>query len=113
MDNIPVDIKALGRLTSARTFEPKVDRETGLVKTEKDTGRTQFAGQLVAFAEGGAMILPITVAAETAPKIAPGQDVIVTGLIAIPWATSEGSVRIAYRAASIQPASSPAPAKVA
>jgi hypothetical protein len=98
---IPVDFTVYDRLTSSRPFDVKVDFKTGAIKTDVETGRTVYSGQLVAFGPRGAEILPISVASDGPPKVQPGQDVIVSGLVAIPWVTKEGAVRVSYRAESV------------
>jgi len=100
---LPVRESAYHRFSVSRAFEPKVDKETGAVRLDRDSGRTLQAGQLVAYGPSGAEILSVTVAAEQPPKLSPGQDVTVSGLVAIPWATREGTVRVSYRAQSVQP----------
>ena len=100
---VPVRESAYARMTVSRVFEPKVDRETGAVRLDRESNLTLYVGQLVAYGPNGAEILSVTVAAEQPPKLSPGQDVTVTGLVAIPWVTREGSVRVSYRAESVQP----------
>ena len=99
---VPVRESAYARMTVSREFEPKVDRETGGVRLDRESGRALHVGQLVAYGPNGAEIFGVTVAAEQPPRLSPGQDVTVTGLVAIPWVTREGSVRVSYRAESVQ-----------
>jgi hypothetical protein len=103
---LPIKESAYGRITVSRGFEPKVDRETGAVRIDKESNRPLQVGQLVAYGPNGAEILSVTVAAEQPPKVSPGQDVTVHGLMAIPWATREGNVRVSYRAESVTPTAS-------
>jgi hypothetical protein len=98
-----IDSKAY-RYTLSKAFEPKVDRTTGAVAVDRDTGRSLQIGQLVAIGPLGAEILGVTIAADAPITIALGDPVNVTGLIAIPWATKEGEVRVAFRAESVTPA---------
>jgi hypothetical protein len=99
---VPVRESAYDRWTLSRQFEPKVDKETGVVQLDRESNVALHVGQLVAYGPNGAEILSVTVAAEQPPKLSPGQDVTVSGLVAIPWATREGTVRVSYRAESVQ-----------
>ena len=99
---LPIRESAYHRFSVSRAFEPKVDKETGAVRLDRDSSLALHAGQLVAYGPNGAEILSVTVAAEQPPKLSPGQDVTVSGLMAIPWATREGVVRVSYRAQSVQ-----------
>jgi hypothetical protein len=99
---LPIRESAYDRWTLSRVFEPKVDKETGAVRLDRDSSLALHVGQLVAYGPNGAEILSVTGAAEQPPKLSPGQDVTVTGLVAIPWATREGVVRVSYRAQAVQ-----------
>jgi hypothetical protein len=99
---LPIKESAYARYQVGQAFVPKVDKETGAVRLDRDSSLALHVGQLVAYGPNGAEILSVTVAAEQPPKLSPGQDVTVTGLVAIPWATREGTVRVSYRAQSVQ-----------
>jgi hypothetical protein len=95
--------------TSPVTFQvskdpvPKVDRDTGQQRTDRDTGGLLWTVQLIAMDPvEGAEVINVTVAGE-APKVAVGQPARVEGLQAIPWQSNNGGVKVAYRAAVIAP----------
>lgn len=96
------------RFTMSRAFEPKVDRETGAIRMDKETGLSLQAGEIVGFGPSGAEIFSVTVAADQPPKGAPGDSITLVGLVAIPWTTQEGQIRVSYRAQSVAPAMSSA-----
>jgi hypothetical protein len=82
---------------------PKVDRDTGKQRTDRDTGGLLWTVQLIAMDPAeGAEVINVTVAGE-APKVSVGQPTRVEGLQAIPWQSNNGGVKVAYRAATIAP----------
>jgi hypothetical protein len=99
---LQIDVRAYDPWTVSREFVPKVDKETGVVQLDRDSGLPLHLGQLVGYGPNGAEIFSVTVAAEQPPKLSLGQNVTVSGLTANPWVTKEGTVRVSYRAQSVQ-----------
>lgn len=89
----------------SRAFEPKVDRETGLIRMDRESGKQLHIGEMVGFGPAGAEVFVVTIAADSAPKIGLGDPITVTGLVAMPWTTKEGDLRVAFRAESVAPLS--------
>jgi len=92
--------------------EPRTDFGTGQPKIDKATGAVLHAVQLMALDADGGDVLSVTVPG--APKVAVGQQVSVTGLVALPW-SQDGRSGIAFRAETIttaeggKPGSTPRP----
>jgi len=87
-----------------RAPEARTDRDTGAVRTDRETGMPLWQVQLAALDETGGEVLAVTVAGQ--PDIAVGQPVTVEGLYAIPWSQGDRS-GVAFRAASIRSTGSP------
>jgi hypothetical protein len=78
--------------------EPRVNRDTGVPRTDRETGQPLFSVQLLALDDTGGEVIAVTVAG--LPKVTVGATVAVTDLIAIPWQQGDRS-GVAFRAASI------------
>jgi len=98
-----LDIAGVGFFCT-RAPEPKVDFETGAVRTDRDSGETLWRVQVAALDASGGEILAVTVPGE--PDVAIGSPVQVTGLVAIPWSQGDRS-GVAYRAESVRSSGSP------
>ena len=86
------------RFMVTRAAEPKVDRETGQQRADRSTGALLWQVQVMALDESGGEILTVTVDSE--PQAGVGEDVQLTGLVAIPWSQGERS-GVAFRASGI------------
>ena len=98
-----LDIAGVGFFCT-RDPEPKVDFETGAVRTDRESGETLWRVQVAALDASGGEILTVTVPGE--PEVAIGSPVQVKGLVAIPWSQGERS-GVAYRAESLRSTGSP------
>jgi len=87
-----------------RAPEPRVDRDTGATRTDRETGQPLWQVQLAALDSTGGEVLAVTVAGQ--PEVAVGAPVTVEGLVAIPWSQGDRS-GVAYRAASLRSTGSP------
>jgi hypothetical protein len=97
-----------------RGFEARLDKD-GVHRRDKAGGTNLplYAVQLIAFDEGGAETILVTVATTDPPKVVQGQSVRLERLQAMPWVQNgTNAVKVAYRAAAVLPtsASKPAPA---
>jgi hypothetical protein len=92
----------------AKPAEPKSDGRGGQ-KNDRETRELLWVVELVAMDETGAEVIKVTIAGQQPPRVAPGQHVQVTGLVAFPWAI-EDKHGVAYRAAGITPLKQPAAA---
>ena len=101
-----------------RQAEQRTDRDTGVVRLDKETSLPLWQVQVAALDASGGEVLAVTVAGE--PAVTVGAPVQVEGLVAIPWSQGDRS-GVAYRAAAIRvakgtsfpPAASPEPSKSA
>ena len=98
-----------------RGFEARLDKD-GVHRRDK-AGRTNlplYAVQLIAFDEGGAETILVTVATDNPPKVSQGQSVRLERLQAMPWVQNgTNAVKVAYRADAVVPLTAgkpPAPA---
>lgn len=97
--------------TSRMTFmvskaaEPRMEMGNQRQKTNKETGQPEWSVGLFAMDENDGEVIRVTVAGDQ-PKVSQGQPVTVKNLEAIPW-SNNGKFGVAYRAASIMPASQP------
>ena len=89
---------------ATRAPEPKTDPE-GRQKRDQRTQEPLWQTELVALDADGAEV--IRVATAFAPKVTAGQYVAVGELVATPWAMGDRS-GVAYRAATLTPAQTPA-----
>ncbi len=85
--------------TVTREVEPKVDRDTGAQRTDRNTKALLWVVQVMALDATGGEMLTITVAGD-APKVNVGQAVLPVELEAIPWAQN-GRNGVAFRASSV------------
>ena len=94
------------RFQPASGFEPRLDKD-GVQRRDKSGGTNLplWAVKLVAWLDGDAETILVTVAAAEQPKAAQGEYVLVERLEAMPW-VQNGNVRVAFRAGSIRPATS-------
>lgn len=81
-----------------RAAEPRTDRETGVVRTDRETGQPLWQVQLAALDSSGGEVLNVSVPGE--PQVTVGEPVTVERLVAIPWVQGDRS-GVAYRAKSI------------
>ncbi len=91
-----------------RAPEPRRDYGKTEQKIDRDTGRPQWAVEVLAQDSERGEVIKVTVAGDQ-PRVNQGQPVRFEGLEAIPW-SNNGKAGVAYRAASIQPS---APVKAA
>lgn len=90
-----------------RPAEQRTDRDTGVVRMDRETGLPLWQVQLAALDTTGGEVIAVTVAGEPA-KVTVGSPVAIDGLVAIPWTQGERS-GVAYRAAAIRTTGSPIP----
>ncbi|MCO1657430.1 hypothetical protein [Pseudonocardia humida] len=91
-------------------FEPRLDKDR--VQRRDKSGGTNlplWAAKVVAWTDGDAETLLVTVAVENPPKVSQGQFVSIERLQAMPW-VQNGNARVAFRAKTIVPLSNGAPA---
>lgn len=81
-----------------RAAEPRTDRETGVIRTDRESGQPLWQVQLAALDSSGGEVLNVTVPGE--PKVTIGAPVAVEGLVAIPWTQGDRS-GVAYRATAL------------
>jgi hypothetical protein len=98
---LPVDVAAMTFIAMSRP-EPVVDFTTRQPKTDQ-AGQPVFTVQVAAMFEEQGEILPVKVAGQPV-GIEQGMRVELAGLVATPWEMGDRS-GVAYRAASIRPAS--------
>ncbi len=87
---------------------PKVDRETGTQRADRDTGEMLFTVQVMALDDSGGEVFAVTVpslASGAAPQV--GQPVRLFDLVAIPWSQGDRS-GVAFRASRWEPAAASA-----
>ncbi|MFR9755532.1 hypothetical protein [Streptomyces sp. TR06-5] len=105
MRQIPVDTNA-AQVMAAGPAEPKVNRQTGEVQTDRETGAKLMTVNVMFALEGNAPeILSLTVP-ETgvSGELAMGTPVALTGLVARPWENEFNGQRrhgIAFRAVAV------------
>lgn len=90
-------------------FKARTERD-GSQRRDKETNLPLWSGELAVWSgdeeSGSVEKILVTVASDNAPQIKQMEFVDVTRLQMIPWVPNDGpkTVRIAYRAASVQPA---------
>ncbi|WP_100467003.1 hypothetical protein [Mycobacteroides abscessus] len=94
---LKVDTSAVSFMCT-KTPEPRTDFGSGQPKVDKATGAVLYQVQLMALDADGGDVLSVTVAGE--PRVAVGQQVTVTNLVATPW-SQEGRSGVAFRVDSI------------
>jgi hypothetical protein len=86
------------RFIVTRAAEPRLNFETGSPKVDAATGVPLYATQLLALDDTGGEVLSVTVVGD--PKVSVTQQVLVSGLVAIPWVQGDRS-GVAFRADTI------------
>ncbi|WP_063735805.1 hypothetical protein [Streptomyces sp. RTd22] len=101
MRNIPVDVARLGTLMCVVPPEPRVNPETGQVRTDRDGRTTYVVGVSVRQPDTRrADVISVVVSGAEPPAIAEGARVRVTDLVAISWEMGDRH-GMSYRAAAI------------
>ncbi|THA25784.1 hypothetical protein E4198_14715 [Streptomyces sp. RKND-216] len=105
MRQIPVDTNA-AQVMAAGPAEPKVNRQTGEVQTDRETGAKLMTVNVMFALEGNAPeILAITVPdTGVSGELAMGTPLALTGLVARPWENEFNGQRrhgIAFRAVAV------------
>jgi hypothetical protein len=103
MMKLPIDTSAATWLCATGP-EPVIDFETKRQRADEN-GEPMYSVQLVLLGDGNADLLTVKVAGE--PRIAQGQPVRVTGLVASPWAMGDRS-GVSFRAEKVEPATTSA-----
>lgn len=86
------------QFTVTKAPEPRVTHDTGVPRTDRQTGEPLFSVQLLVLDDTGGEVIAVTVAGQ--PALTVGAPVAVTDLVAIPWQQGDRS-GVAFRAASI------------
>ena len=91
------------RFQASGGFEPRLDKD-GVHRRDKSGGTNHplWAVKLVAWSDGDAETILVTVAADNPPKVDQGQFVYVDRLQAMPW-VQNGNSRVAFRAKFVLP----------
>lgn len=111
MQTIPVDVGRLGAVLCVVPPEPKVHRETGEIRKDREGNPVWIVGVAVR-QQGNRRMDAIEVAVPGQPQgIAEGMRVTVVDLVAIAWEI-DGRSGTSFRASEIRP-ESPAPASSA
>ena len=76
--------------------------QNGRQKTERNTGRLTWSTQVFVLDDDGGEVITVTTAGEK-PNVKVGQELAVSKLEALPWATN-GRSGVAFRAAEIKAA---------
>ncbi|MEU0846038.1 hypothetical protein ABZ370_42245 [Streptomyces sp. NPDC005962] len=101
MRTIPVDVARLGTLMCVVPAEPRVNPETGEVRTDREGRRTYVVGISVRQPETRrADVIEVVVSGAEPPIIAEGARVRVTDLVAISWEMGDRH-GTSYRAAAV------------
>jgi hypothetical protein len=87
-------------LVVTKNPEPKLDHN-GVQRPDKQTGDPIWSTQVVVTDHTGGEVIKIATKGEAGPDVEVGDEVEVTRLVAIPWATN-GRSGIAYRADRIK-----------
>lgn len=105
MQSIPVDVRRLGALMCVVPPEPRVNRETGEIRTDREGRRLYVVGVSVRQPESRrADVIEVVVPGE-APAVAEGMRVRIQDLVAVAWEI-DGRRGTSYRAVAITPAES-------
>jgi hypothetical protein len=99
-----LDTSAMG-FTVTKAPEPRRDYGKTEQRLDKGTGRPEWVVEVLAMDSKGGVVIRVTVAGDQ-PRMTQGQAVHFEALEAIPW-NNNGKSGVAYRAASVQAASSP------
>ena len=90
------------QVTVTREPAEKTDGQSGRQKTERGTGRPMWSTQVFVLDDDGGEVITVTTAGEK-PNVKVGQELAVSKLEALPWATN-GRSGVAFRAAEIKAA---------
>lgn len=96
---LPIDTSAATWLCATGP-EPVIDFETKRPRADEN-GEPMYSVQLVLLGDGSADLLTVKVAGE--PRVAQGQPVKVSGLVASPWAMGDRS-GVSFRAEKVDAA---------
>jgi hypothetical protein len=94
--------------TCTRAPEPRTSFESGQPRIDKATGLPLWLVQVMALDSDGGDVIAVTVAGQ--PKITVGRQIMLSGLIAVPW-SQDGRSGAAYRADAITESADMSPAK--
>jgi hypothetical protein len=89
--------------TVTKAPEPRMDFGKEVQKVDRDTGRPQWVVEVLALDPERGEVIRVTVTGDQ-PKVSQGQPVRFDDLEAIAW-NNNGKSGVAYRAATVQPAS--------
>ncbi|MFE2976632.1 hypothetical protein [Streptomyces sp. NPDC059258] len=108
MQRIPVDVARLGSLMCVVPPEPRVNQETGQIRTDADGTETWVVGVSVRQLERRrADVIEVTVSGE--PKgITEGMRVLLNDLVAVAWEI-DGRKGTSFRASAVLPHAGPVP----
>lgn len=87
-----------------RSPEQRLAFDTGLPKTDRETGLALWQVQLMALDVSGGDVFAVTVPGD--PSVTVGQPLQVEGLVALPW-SQEGRSGVAFRADAIRASGAP------
>jgi len=90
--------------TVTKTPEPRRDYGKTEQRVDKSTGRPEWVVEALAMDSDGGVVIRVTVAGDQ-PRMTQGQPARFESLEAIPW-NNNGKSGVAFRAVSVQPASS-------
>jgi hypothetical protein len=99
-----IDTSAVA-FTVTKAPEPRRDYGKTEQRVDKSTGRPEWVVEVLALDAEGGVVIRVTVAGDQ-PRMTQGQPARFEALEAIPW-NNNGKSGVAYRAASVQAASSP------
>nr|WP_239085995.1 hypothetical protein [Streptomyces parvus] len=108
MQRIPVDVARLGSLMCVVPPEPRVNQETGQIRTDADGKETWVVGVSVRQLERRrADVIEVAVSGE--PKgITEGMRVLLNDLVAVAWEI-DGRKGTSFRASAVLPHAGPVP----
>ncbi|WP_448332679.1 SCO3933 family regulatory protein [Streptomyces sp. DSM 41534] len=100
-----MDVARLGALMCVVPPEPRVNRDTGEIRTDREGRRLYVVGVSVRQPESRrADVIEVVVSGES-PAVAEGMRVRIQGLVAVAWEI-DGRRGTSYRAVAITPAES-------
>lgn len=103
MARIPVDTTRLTGLVAVTDPEPKINLETGEVRTDRDGRTVYLVSVALRVADGGRKAVVIEVATTEEPKgVEVGTPVRLVGLDAVPWEMNNRH-GLSYKAAAVLP----------
>jgi len=91
---------SMKQVTVTKDPVEKTDGQSGRQKTERGTGRPMWSTQVFVLDDDGGEVITVTTAGER-PNVKVGQNVTVSKLEALPWATN-GRNGVAFRAEEIK-----------